>query len=249
MSNKNINKPYSKASFSSNGIKTFLYNTEKNSNEKKEINNLYNSIGNIVQQYLLEIKKFNNELNDISKLEDINKKEEELLRIEKILSDKFDIYEYLSNPDSEVIKKVGMIESFRHNYYILKNNILSIKSEIMIDKLDRCDKKINRISSLESKFENLGGTMISIILSISIIVTAITAIEKLDIENVLLFVVCLVWFGMTFLLFVHYLFSDKEKQNKGAIILYTVITLLMIMLIGYSCKDTLIGQLNILINS
>lgn len=246
MSSKNINKSNGKASFSSNGIKIILNNTEKNRDDRKEINDLYNSMGNIVQQYLLEIKMFNNELNDISKLKDVNAKEEKLLDKEKILSDKFDIYEYLSNPDSEVVKKVGMIESFRHNYYNLKNNILSIKSEIMLNKLDDYDKKINRISSLETKFENLGATVISIILSISIISAAITAIEKLKLKNVLVFVVSIVWFGMTYLLFVHYLFNKNREKNKGAIVLYTVITIVWILVLFYSCKGDIIGTFSTL---
>lgn len=246
MSSKNINKSNGKASFSSNGIKIILNNTEKNRDDRKEINDLYNSMGNIVQQYLLEIKMFNNELNDISKLKDVNAKEEKLLDKEKILSDKFDIYEYLSNPDSEVVKKVGMIESFRHNYYNLKNNILSIKSEIMLNKLDDYDKKINRISSLETKFENLGATVISIILSISIISAAITAIEKLKLKNVLVFVVSIVWFGMTYLLFVHYLFNKNREKNKGAIVLYTVITIVWILALFYSCKGDIIGTFSTL---
>lgn len=246
MSSKNINKSNGKTSFSSNGIKIILNNTEKNRDDRKEINDLYNSIGNIVQQYLLEIKMFNNELNDISKLKDVNAKEEKLLDKEKILSDKFDLYEYLSNPDSEVVKKVGMIESFRHNYYNLKNNILSIKSEIMLHKLDDYDKKINRISSLETKFENLGATVISIILSISIISAAITAIEKLKLKNVLVFVVSIVWFGMTYLLFVYYLFNKNREKNKGAVVLYTVITIVWILVLFYSCKGDIIGTFSTL---
>ena len=221
MSNKNINNQKSKNSkttFTQNGINIFLKDTGKNQ-KQKAIDNLYNSIANLVELYLKEIKSFNNELSNILKIKNPEEKEKRLLEKEKTISKRIDMYEYLANPDTEIIARVRMVESFRHNYYNLKNNILSIKSEIMINKLDTYEEKISRISFLETKFENLGATVISIILSISIITAAITAIEKLDIKNVLVFVLSVVWFGMTYLLFIHYLFNKNTKKNKCAILL------------------------------
>lgn len=248
MSNKNINNQKSKNSkttFTQNGINIFLKDTGKNQ-KQKAIDNLYNSIANLVELYLKEIKSFNNELSNILKIKNPEEKEKRLLEKEKIISKRIDMYEYLANPDTEIIARVRMVESFRHNYYNLKNNILSIKSEIMINKLDTYEEKISRISFLETKFENLGATVISIILSISIITAAITAIEKLDIKNVLVFVLSVVWFGMTYLLFIHYLFNKNTKKNKGAILLYAVVTLVWILVLFYSCKGDIIGTFSTL---
>lgn len=248
MSNKNINNQKSKNSkttFTQNGINIFLKDTGKNQ-KQKAIDNLYNSIANLVELYLKEIKSFNNELSNILKIKNPEEKEKRLLEKEKTISKRIDMYEYLANPDTEIIARVRMVESFRHNYYNLKNNILSIKSEIMINKLDTYEEKISRISFLETKFENLGATVISIILSISIITAAITAIEKLDIKNVLVFVLSVVWFGMTYLLFIHYLFNKNTKKNKGAILLYAVVTLVWILVLFYSCKGDIIGTFSTL---
>lgn len=248
MSNKNINNQKSKNSkttFTQNGINIFLKDTGKNQ-KQKAIDNLYNSIANLVELYLKEIKSFNNELSNILKIKNPEEKEKRLLEKEKTISKRIDMYEYLANPDTEIIARVRMVESFRHNYYNLKNNILSIKSEIMINKLDTYEEKISRISFLETKFENLGATVISIILSISIITAAITAIEKLDIKNVLVFVLSVVWFGMTYLLFIHYLFNKNTKKNKGAILLYAVVTLVWILVLFYSCKGDIVGTFSTL---
>lgn len=248
MSNKNINNQKSKNSkttFTQNGINIFLKDTGKNQ-KQKAIDNLYNSIANLVELYLKEIKSFNNELSNILKIKNPEEKEKRLLEKEKTISKRIDMYEYLANPDTEIIARVRMVESFRHNYYNLKNNILSIKSEIMINKLDTYEEKISRISFLETKFENLGATVISIILSISIITAAITAIEKLDIKNVLVFVLSVVWFGMTYLLFIHYLFNKNIKKNKCAILLYAVVTLVWILVLFYSCKGDIIGTFSTL---
>lgn len=248
MSNKNINNQKSKNSkttFTQNGINIFLKDAGKNQ-KQKAIDNLYNSIANLVELYLKEIKSFNNELSNILKIKNPEEKEKRLLEKEKTISKRIDMYEYLANPDTEIIARVRMVESFRHNYYNLKNNILSIKSEIMINKLDTYEEKISRISFLETKFENLGATVISIILSISIITAAITAIEKLDIKNVLVFVLSVVWFGMTYLLFIHYLFNKNTKKNKGAILLYAVVTLVWILVLFYSCKGDIIGTFSTL---
>lgn len=248
MSNKNINNQKnknSKTTFTQNGINIFLKDTGKNQ-KQKAIDNLYNSIANLVELYLKEIKSFNNELSNILKIKNPEEKEKRLLEKEKTISKRIDMYEYLANPDTEIIARVRMVESFRHNYYNLKNNILSIKSEIMINKLDTYEEKISRISFLETKFENLGATVISIILSISIITAAITAIEKLDIKNVLVFVLSVVWFGMTYLLFIHYLFNKNTKKNKGAILLYAVVTLVWILVLFYSCKGDIIGTFSTL---
>ena len=162
MSNKNINNQKSKNSkttFTQNGINIFLKDTGKNQ-KQKAIDNLYNSIANLVELYLKEIKSFNNELSNILKIKNPEEKEKRLLEKEKTISKRIDMYEYLANPDTEIIARVRMVESFRHNYYNLKNNILSIKSEIMINKLDTYEEKISRISFLETKFENLGATVI-----------------------------------------------------------------------------------------
>ncbi|MDY6072345.1 MAG: hypothetical protein SPI44_05690 [Bacilli bacterium] len=248
MSNKNINNQNgknSKTTFTQNGINIILKDTGKKQ-KQKTTENLYDSIANFVELYLKEIKSFNNELSSILKIKNIEEKEKRLLEKEKTLSKRIDMYEYLANPDTEIIARIKMIESFRHNYYNLKNNILSIKSEIMINKLDTYEEKISRISFLETKFENFGATVISIILSISIISAAITAIEKLKFENVLVFVVSIVWFGMTYLLFVHYLFNKNKEKNKGAVVLYAVITIIWILVLFYSCKGDIIGTFSTL---
>lgn len=248
MSNKNLkhqNVENKKQSFTSNGIKNILKSTEKEQ-KQKPIENLYNSIANLIELYLKEIKTINNKLNDISKIENIDEKEIKLLEEENKISKKIGIYEYLANPDTEMIKKVEMIESFRYNFYNLKNKILSIKNEIMINKLDNCEKKIGRIDFLESKFESLGSTVISIILSISIITATVTAIEELELKHVLVFVVSIVWFGMTYLLFVHYLFNKNREKNKGAVVLYAVITIIWILVLFYSCKGDIIGTFSTL---
>ena len=248
MSNKNINNQNgknSKTTFTQNGINIILKDTGKKQ-KQKTTENLYDSIANFVELYLKEIKSFNNELSSILKIKNIEEKEKRLLEKEKTLSKRIDMYEYLANPDTEIIARIKMIESFRHNYYNLKNNILSIKSEIMINKLDTYEEKISRISFLETKFENCGATVISIILSISIISAAITAIEKLKFENVLVFVVSIVWFGMTYLLFVHYLFNKNKEKNKGAVVLYAVITIIWILVLFYSCKGDIIGTFSTL---
>lgn len=242
MNNKNLNIN-SKHQFTESGVKSVLKNTN-NFKSKYEI-----IVKSIAEKYTDEIKILSKELSTISKIKDNSEKEIKFEEFEKNKLKNLENIEYIINLDTELVKDVKIINALRHYYYELNNNILSIKNEIMVNKLNDYEEKIERIDSLESKFENLGATVISIILSISLISAAITAIEKLDISQVIVFLVCLVWFGMTFLLFIHDLFSAKKKQGKTAIIMYFIITITMIAVVGYSCKDALIGQLNPLINS
>lgn len=239
MNNKNLNIN-SKHQFTESGVKSVLKNTN-NFKSKYEI-----IVKSIAEKYTDEIKILSKELSTISKIKDNSEKEIKFEEFEKNKLKNLENIEYIINPDTELVKDVKIINALRHYYYELNNNILSIKNEIMVNKLNDYEGKVERINLLESKFENLGATVISIILSISIITTAITAIEKLEIKNILVFVLSFAWFGMIYFLFVHYLFNKSREKNKGAVVLYAVITIVWILALFYSCKGDIVGTFSTL---
>ncbi len=197
-----------------------------------------------IQTYIDYTKNYLRQLSVISAIEDNDIKEKRFEKFEKSVADDLELIEYLSNPDTDLYKDIKIIESLRHNYYKIQNACVKIKNDIVLKKLEIYENKTidseRKLSKLETRIEGMGGTVISIILSISVITSIIVAIEKIELKFVPFLVFSIVWFGMTYLLFVHCLFKKDDKTNRTALILYMLITFIWIVSMFFSFRPQII---------
>ena len=76
-------------------------------------------------------------------------------------------------------------------------------------------EKANQESEkLNKKFEGIGSTVISIILSITVTTTAITSISRINAIYIPIFIISLAWLSMTILIFINDLFSPNNSNIK-----------------------------------
>ena len=86
-----------------------------------------------------------------------------------------------------------------------------------------------KINSIEDSFSNIGLTLIGLAISFTFIPTAITAINEMTKEYIPLFIVFIVWLGMTLIGYASSIFT--KSYNKITYIYYGIITFLFVLLI------------------
>lgn len=202
---------------------------------KKQKSNDINIIDKYIKTYIDKADQRLMELTRISLIENNDIKEEEFNKIEKEIKQDTERVEYLISPDISVYNEYESINILRHKYYLIQDNRSAIKSDIVFHKT-QCHEDIMRISEeklgiLETKFEGIGGTILSIVVSVSIINAAIVGIDKIDSKYIPLFIISIVWFGMTYLLFTNCMFKRDKKNNRNAMALYSVISIITIILL------------------
>lgn len=191
------------------------------------------------------IKKSNDILTKLSLIaidKNIVNKRNNYYKFEKENKKSIEMIEYLVNPDSKDYKElkdkniVGLLDTLKHNYYQIQNIRLSIKSDIVLKDLEKHEDKLlrseDKLKRLETRFEGLGGTVISIVLSVSIISAAVAAIKDIPATYIPLFIVSMVWLGMTFILFSNGLFTKDENPKRNMLALYVLITFIWIIILA-----------------
>ena len=188
-----------------------------------------------------DFKNWTSKTNEILKqiyfmkhLTTIEQKQQQLEKLENEIENNMTFIEYIiTSTDIEVVNNSSNYNLLRHDFYSIKNQILDIKNDITSEKIDRYyidfEKADNKLSELEGKFEGLGATVITIILSITIISSSIVAIERIQSTLIPLFIVGMVWLGMTFLTFTNFLFRKKDTEIWIALIFYIVFSLIFIL--------------------
>ena len=206
------------------------------------------SIEDVIEQYIydniIKAEDILGELQEISSIEDVNDKEVKFLNIKSQNVDILDKFEYLVSPDKDMYRTNKNIETLRHKYYKIQNLYSVISNELTLAKIEnnmvKMEKSDIKLNELETRFEGIGGTVLSIIVSVSIVNTAVVAIDKLESQNVPIFILSIVWFGMTYLLFVNCMFNRKSDNNKNAIALYALVTFIWIISLGLAFRTELI---------
>lgn len=203
-----------------------------------------NVIDKYIKMYIDKADDRLKELTKISLMENNDIKEQRFNKIEREIKQDSDRMEYLISPDMSVYKEYESINILRHKYYLIQDNRTAIKNDIVFYKT-QCHEKIMGISEkklniLEAKFEGIGGTVLSIIISVSITNTAIVGIDKIDAKYIPIFIVSIVWFGMTYLLFTNCMFKKDNDNNKNAMVLYSVITIIAIVLLLIAFREKVV---------
>lgn len=203
-----------------------------------------NVIDKYIKMYIDKADDRLKELTKISLMENNDIKEQRFNKIEREIKQDSDRMEYLISPDMSVYKEYESINILRHKYYLIQDNRTAIKNDIVFYKT-QCHEKIMGISEkklniLEAKFEGIGGTVLSIIISVSITNTAIVGIDKIKAEYIPIFIVSIVWFGMTYLLFTNCMFKKNNDNNKNAMTLYSVITIIAVVLLLIAFREKVV---------
>lgn len=138
---------------------------------------------------------------------------------------------------------MDVANNFQINYLCNKTNIIMNSLDELKDAnkiVNDTDKKIKEneinmkkmqddVNVISNNFQNLGFTIIGIIVSFTIVSTAITGIQKICITYLPLFLSFVVWTGMTLIAFASSTFK-KDKFNwlsKGVYIFFTIVTFLI----------------------
>lgn len=152
--------------------------------------------------------------------------------------------EYLIiSSDSELLKGFSSFEMMKHNFYVISNLLLDCKAQMLVKKTDEAFENINKISKssedlknkslkIEKQYENIGSTILTIVLSVTVVTTSIAAISRINAIYIPVFIVGLVWLSMTLMVFITDLFKYKESNSKQAVGLYFLITLLLGILLA-----------------
>lgn len=221
------------------------------SSKKRNNLNITNDLSEIVKSASTTVNKSEEFKTWIDKLEKIansihfalnmdtyEKKEKELKKIEKENKLNLLLIGYLiTSVDFDLVGNDNNFNILRHKYYDVQNQILELKNSIIKEKVDENFEKSNKkLSELESKFEGLGATVITIILSITVISSSIVAIEKIPSKLIPLFLVGVVWLGMTFLTFTNFLFRKKDTEIWTALIFYIAFSILFIVTLAITLR-------------
>ena len=190
------------------------------------------------------LEKISKEIHFALNLNTYEKKEKELKKIEKENKDNLLLVGYLiTSVDFDLVGNDNNFNILRHKYYDVQNQLLELKNTIVGEKIDKntenFEKSNEKLSELEGKFEGLGATVITIILSITVISSSIVAIEKMPSKLIPLFIISMVWLGMTFLIFTNFLFRKKGTKILLPIIFYILFTILFVVVLSFSLKHLL----------
>lgn len=144
----------------------------------------------------------------------------------------------ISSSEESGIRDQSNYRKLQHNYYKIQNAILNCKNLIFTETMKTIDKKLslleNKSEGIEGKFEGIGSTILSTIVSLTVVVTAITAIDRIYTPFIPVYLLGIVWLGMTFIIFVNNLFNKSDFNSKQATTLYGVITILFMIILLWS---------------
>ena len=195
-----------------------------------------------VDQYLLLSERMLKELSSIrineSSKSESTTNDQDIYSFEKEYSvDIQQIEAIISSSEESGIHDQSNYRKLQHNYYQIINAILTCKSVNFTKTMKVVEEKLSLLDikskTIEEKFEGIGSTILSTVVSLTVVVTAITAIEKISAIYIPLYLVSMVWLCMTLIVFINNLFNKKEFNSKQAVFLYGIISLLVcIVLVG-----------------
>ena len=124
---------------------------------------------------------------------------------------------------NELEKKLNQVNFEMNNYHYKRVDEFISNSNNEITNIK------TKINSIEDSFSNIGLTLIGLAISFTFIPTAITAINEMTKEYIPLFIVFIVWLGMTLIGYASSIFT--KSYNKITYIYYGIITFLFVFLI------------------
>ena len=141
----------------------------------------------------------------------------------------------ISSSEESGIHSQSNYRKLQHNYYELKNEILICKTNNFSKTIKDVENKLAVLDyksrGIEEKFEGIGSTILSTVVSLTVVVTAITAIEKISAIYIPLYLFSMVWLCMTLIVFINNLFNKNDFNSRQARILYIIISILVFIIL------------------
>jgi hypothetical protein len=172
-----------------------------------------------ISEQLIEIKKLNSaEINESNKDEVAN-----TLIIADVI-----INEYYNAKLFDIEENRNIIILF-NEYQRLVTKLSAYEIEIKIKNLDEKSKEVlKRTQNIEKSQRNVVSTMISTILAVSIIPTAVAAIQNINANYILQFISTIVMLAMIMIIFVYY--SNNASPEKPVVIIIVVVIAITVIL-------------------
>lgn len=149
------------------------------------------------------------------------------------------LYQYFvtedKNCDNEIVKKMQyvineityIITTKQFDKLKLQNEELDISLTQTIERAEQLNNNSEKIAQevidIKKDMKSITTTIISIILAISIIPTAIAGIEKISANYILPFLSSIILFGIIMITFIYSIYQDKLKKSTWAILILTTI--------------------------
>lgn len=141
--------------------------------------------------------------------------------------------------EKETVQKLYYYH-YRINNLLLECKLLAqgienakLKTELEKEKQE-VEQAQERSEDIVKKLENIGSTVIGMILSLGIVTTLVSAVDKVDVKFLPMFVICTLWLGMTMLVFVSRWFQYSDEKVKESKTLYIIISIFTIFVIVYT---------------
>lgn len=169
------------------------------------------------------------------------------------------LYQYFvtkdQNCDNEIVKQMQYIISTLIYNIInkqfeklkLQNEELDVSLAQTIERAENLNDNSRQIADevvdIKKDMKSITTTIISIILGISIIPTAIVGIEKISTDYILPFLSSVILFGIIMITFVYSIYQDKLKKSTWIVLAIAVI--LSIFFWVFSFKTTISKEINV----
>lgn len=155
---------------------------------------------------------------------------------------------YITNKeiqDSMIIQLQYIIMSASHNLHVKEIRNTKIKMEEIKKELDnnmnsavkiKEDNKetTEEVKHLKDDMKSIVTVIISIVLTISIIPTAIAGIERINPNYILPFLSSIILFGIVMIIFVYSIYQDKIKKSTWIILIISLVLCIFLWILSFN---------------
>lgn len=203
------------------------------SNSKIDINGIKKSISKdntaVENDYKIFCERYRNQNFDkytLERLKNLYEVGNGLLNQYFIIGCNFDnnIFNQLQHIVNHIIYNINIQQA---SNIAKQNRILNSKLEKEIQTVSKLSNEINKknieIKKIKNDVKSITTTIISIILSISIIPTAIAGIDKISPNYILPFLSSVILFGIIMIAFIYSIYQDKLKISTWGVLIIAII--------------------------
>ncbi len=127
---------------------------------------------------------------------------------------------------NRILNLQNSVESLREKTYYFENILSLYKNESLKEELT---KLVNASKKQKKEYNKLGYTVLNMIITFTMISTAITAIDEIDSKYIPLFCFVIVWMAITVIAFDYSIFSSDKASllSKKIYITITILTVIV----------------------
>ncbi len=232
------------------------------SNSNLDLKQIVKALAKIIEEkednkeYTAFCKKYIGEDFEIYKIDDLKK----IYEIGNGLLNQYFITQGNSFDNDLLIQLQYIVSNIMYNIIIKQADNTRIENKALNNKLERNIKQAENLTEdfkqekieikhMKNDIKSIMTTIISIILAISIIPTAIAGIEKISADYILPFLSSIILFGVIMITFVYSIYQDKLKKSTWVVLAIAIIICICFWIISFNAKfskDT--DSKNLLIN-